>query len=249
GPRAKALDLDLRQVSLEQPNGKPGVSDIDLRVLGGASIALVGPTGSGKSALAQMMAAQIRPVRGSVWLNKRPLSKWGDVELGEKVGFVPQSLGRASDRSTVRAVIRKSLVGLRWRAQAGNQRTDWALKKLGLEALALRRLETLSYGERRLVAVASLWAQEPDLAIVDEPTAGLDVQNADRVREALEDLSRRGSALILISHDIAFALKLCDRVLLMNQGRIRSDRSVEALQGRRGHVPSSPADLELLHSL
>ncbi|MGI8753874.1 MAG: ATP-binding cassette domain-containing protein [Acidimicrobiales bacterium] len=197
------------------PWAQTALRDIDLTVGAGEGLLVVGDNGSGKSTLAWILAGLTRPSAGRVMVAGRPV---GD-QIG-KVALAFQHSRLQLQRPTVRADVRA----------AGGviaDAADAALRSVGLDPVVFadRRIEELSGGEMRRVALAGLLARRPRLLVLDEPLAGLDTSS----RAELLDLLRRLRAdehltLIVISHDLEGMGDVCERVLRLEQGRITADR-------------------------
>lgn len=197
------------------PWAQTALRDIDLTVGPGEGLLIVGGNGSGKSTLAWILAGLTRPTAGRVTVAGRPV---GD-QIG-KVALAFQHSRLQLQRPTVRADVRAA-------GGVVDDAADASLRSVGLDPdeLAERRIEELSGGEMRRVALAGLLSRRPRLLVLDEPLAGLDTSS----RAELLDLLRRLRAeqhltLIVISHDLEGMGDVCERVVHLEQGRITADR-------------------------
>lgn len=187
----------------------------------GEVVALLGANGAGKSTLLKGLAGVIR-ASGEVRLGDAPLLALAPAARARAVGYLPQNLPAASSLVAYEAVegaLRATLPELPKRARDG--RIETAFATLGLVGLALRRLDTLSGGQRQLVALAQVLARAPALMLLDEPTSALDLRWQLFVLEAVRDAARRDGAIGLVAiHDINLALRFADRVAVLKDGEV-----------------------------
>jgi energy-coupling factor transporter ATP-binding protein EcfA2 len=207
--------LELRGVSHEYGSGTPWAStalrDIDFVVGEGDGLLIHGLNGSGKSTLAWIMAGLLEPTAGSCLLDGKPVS--------EQVGAIAISFQAA------RLQLMRGRVDLELAAAAGfdyhnHRRVEQALATVGLDpALGLRRIDQLSGGQMRRVALAGLLARSPRAIILDEPMAGLDAASRRGLLRLLEGLRRdTGLTVVVISHDFSGLEELCPRTLNLHEG-------------------------------
>jgi len=226
---APALHVDA--VSFAYP--RQAVLDcVSLRVDAGEFVALVGPNGSGKSTLLRLALGLNRPQGGDVRLFGVP-----PAELAERwrVGYVPQR-PVLSDvlPSTVEEVVASGRLARRgWRRRL--RRDDWeavaaALAAVDLAPLRRRLLSELSGGQQQRAFIAKALASGPELLVLDEPVAGLDVESQRGFRDSLVALVReRGTAVLLVSHELSAVADDLDRVVVLRHGKIAFDGAPEEL--------------------
>lgn len=241
--------IDVRDLHHSYLLGTPleaeALRGISLTIPDGERVAIIGPTGSGKSTLVQTFNGLIRPTRGTVRVggedlfgpqaNRRQIRRqvallfqYAEQQLFEEtvardVGFGPRNLGLDPDEITARV--------------------DEALHLVGLDPATFgpRSPFTLSGGEMRRVALAGVLAMRPRVLILDEPTAGLDPQGKDDLQRLILDLHGRGGiTLIVISHTMEEVARVAERVIVLAEGRIVMDGPVREIFARA-------AELEALH--
>ena len=233
--------------------------DIPELVFGGeAMCGIVGPNGSGKSTLLKLAAGLLRPKRGEIALNGRPLARLARREIARELGFLPQECPVLFDYSVeqVAAMGRHAhggeleLTDLRDRAAVNR-----ALEAVGLNLLRHRPLSRLSGGERRRAWIASALAQEPGILLLDEPTQALDVHHAASVMEVLAGKAAEGLRVVVVMHDLNLASLFCDRLILLRDGKIGADgvpdailtrETVESAYGDKIEVIRHPKTLQTL---
>lgn len=204
-------------------NGRSVINGLSLTAEPGEMLGLIGPNGAGKTTVLRALNGLISPNQGTVLIDDQDVQKLSASAKARTIGMVPQgesqvwplsveevvSLGRAPHRgwllpysSTDRAAV------------------DRALELTSLSKLRSRSIEKLSGGERQRVMIARALAQEPDVLLLDEPTANLDVQQQILLLELVRKLTREGKLIAVMAiHDLALAARYCDRLLLLFDGR------------------------------
>jgi ABC-type sugar transport system ATPase subunit len=216
------------------------LKDIDLRVNEGEVLALIGPTGSGKTTLLRLIDLLEEPSSGTILLEGRDVSRLPErdlIELRRRMAMVFQKpvMFKASVRYNVS-------YGLKVRGASDPEKVDLVLKAVGLQGYAHRDATTLSGGEMQRIALARALIVEPELLLLDEPTANLDPRSAAQVEELVSGLH---TTVIMATHNMSQCLRLSDRVAVLNEGRLAAQgRPEEVLgsQARSGRYASSFPD-------
>ncbi|MEQ6900946.1 ATP-binding cassette domain-containing protein [Nocardioides sp. YIM 152588] len=203
------------------------VHDVDLALGDGDTLGIVGESGSGKSTLARALLGLLPPSGGTVSFSGTPLGRLSRAERGEYRRSVQPVFQDGVETLDPRMTIGDSIAeGLRGGRAARDARVRELLADVGLDprshpGLAQRRPHELSGGQRQRVGIARALAVEPRLLVLDEPTSALDVTVQARIIELLDRLrAERGLALVLITHDLAVVDRLCERSLVMYDGRV-----------------------------
>jgi ABC-2 type transport system ATP-binding protein len=206
---------------------KLAVQDLDLRVPEGSLCGFIGPNGSGKTTTIRMILRILLPSRGTVRVLGAETGKAAD----DRTGYLPEERGLYR-RMRVRELLRflARLKGVR-RPEAPIDR--W-LERLELRDRADSRLETLSKGLAQKVQFIAAVVHDPRLLILDEPFSGLDPVNVETLREIVLDLRRRGTTVVLSTHDMEMAERLCDTVVMVHEGRKVLDGPVDEIKAARG---------------
>ena len=209
------------------------VDNVALEVGTGQFAALVGASGSGKSTLLKTVNRLTEPSRGQVLLDGQDVATYPLHDLRRRIGYVFQSIGLFPHMDVARNIaIGPRLAG----RQLAPDRVTELLELVDLDpALATRMPDELSGGQRQRVGVARALAGEPELLIMDEPFGALDPVTRDALGERVRSLHEKlGLTTVMVTHDMAEALLLADRVLVMNQGRIVADEQPRALVAGKG---------------
>jgi iron complex transport system ATP-binding protein len=209
--------------------GRAVLKDIGVALRPGERVALVGPNGAGKSTLVRALAGTLLPSAGSVLLEGRPLGAWTRREIARRIAVVPQESDVAF-AFTAREVVAMGRAphqsGLLRESAEDRRQVDAALQRCDLGALEARRLDELSGGERRLVALARALAQRSRILLLDEPAAHLDLRHAARVHAiAREEAHERRVAVLSVMHDLNAAARWAERIVVVCEGRVRADGS------------------------
>jgi len=209
-------------VSFAYPGGAPALAGLSLTVQPGEFVALVGPNGGGKSTLARHINGLLRPQQGAVALFGQPSAGRPVGELARSVGYVFQNPDRQIFAATVREEVAFGPRNLGLAGQALTQRVTEALAAFDLTALAEAPPAVLGYGLRRLVTLASVWAMQPAIWLLDEPTTGLDARLTGLLMERLHTLHGSGHTVLFITHDLKLAAG-AQRIVGISQGRVVLD--------------------------
>lgn len=219
--------IELKNISKAFPVGKErffALKDICLHVEKGEFIAVCGASGSGKTTLLNIIGCMDSCSEGAYLLNGTDVSAMPDSRRSHlrnaKIGFVLQDFGLVNDRSALFNVMLPLLLGdtpfHRIRRKARN-----ALKSVGLEAHAHKKVSLLSGGERQRVAIARAIVNEPELLLADEPTGQLDSRTGKQIMERISALNRQGVTILMVTHDPAIAA-FADRVVTLADGMVLS---------------------------
>ena len=199
------------------------VNDFNLTVKLGETVVLMGPSGCGKSTTIRTINRLVEPSRGRVMLNGANILAMEPDELREvrkRIGFVFQHFNLIGRLTTLENVMLGLVMGGTDRETAECKATE-ALTKVGLENHLAHRPDQLSGGQQQRVGIARALAYEPELMLWDEPTASLDPILVREVLVVMEELARyRASTMIVVTHELTFALRVADRIVLMDKGSI-----------------------------
>lgn len=199
------------------------LKDINLSIKRGERIAVMGSNGAGKSTFFLNLNGVLQPEKGEIWLEGKRVGKKDFKELRKKVGFVFQDADSQIIASNVRAEISFGPVNLGLDRDETVKRVEDAVEYMSLSDLQERAPHYLSGGEKKRVSIADILAMEPELFIFDEPMAALDPVNAEKVEEILQRLHGDGRTLLIATHDVDFAYRFADRILVFADGALIAD--------------------------
>jgi osmoprotectant transport system ATP-binding protein len=229
----QSRSVTFKNVSKVWPGGVKALDDVSLEVAAGSFVALVGASGSGKSTLLKMVNRLVEPGSGQVLVGGEPVDTGPAPVLRRRIGYVFQNVGLFPHM----AVGENVAIGLRLAGEkdvCGRVAELLELVELAPE-MAARMPDALSGGQRQRVGVARALATGPGILLMDEPFGALDPVTRDGLGKAIRALhDRMGLTTILVTHDMAEALLLADRVLVMEKGRIVADASPRDLLAGEG---------------
>jgi len=217
--------LEARGLSLSL-GGVRVVEGVDLGLARGEVAAILGPNGAGKSTLLRALAGLQAADGGEVRLHGRPLAGLGEGERARAVGYLPQAASVHWPLAVERVVALGRLPHLGpWQRPAAEDgyAVDRALAATGVEHLRGRPVTELSGGERARVLLARVLAGEPGLLLADEPVAGLDPYHQVHFMELVREYAGAGRTVALVLHDLNLAARFCDRLVLLDEGRLVAD--------------------------
>jgi ABC-2 type transport system ATP-binding protein len=223
-----------------------GIEDVSFTVEPGEIFGFIGPNGAGKSTTIRTLLALIRPTGGSATIFGKDCIRFAP-EIAQNVGYLPSEVFYY-DGMRVKELLEYSASF--YRRDCSRRITELA-ERLDLDLK--KKIDDLSFGNRKKVGIAQALLHEPKLLILDEPTSGLDPLIQQRFFELLKEENRKGAAVLFSSHVLSEVRKLCDRVAIIREGRIVDMASVGTLQENgykkvaletRGPVPEGAFALE-----
>jgi sodium transport system ATP-binding protein len=222
------------------------VADVSFTAPGGSITGLLGPNGAGKTTLLRMLATLVIPDGGRATIDGRDVVR-DRYAVRERIGVLSDARG-LYQRLTARENIRYygGLHGLA--GQALDARVDVLLHTLGLTAIADRRTQGFSQGEKMKVAIARALVHDPATILLDEPTNGLDIMSVRSLREQLRALRGEGKCLLFSSHVMQEVAALCDRIVILAQGRVVAAGTAAELVAQAGTTSLEDAFVRLIGS-
>lgn len=222
--------LEVKNLSFSYDKETPILSNIDFTINKGDMVSIVGPNGAGKSTLAKLLCGFLRPSSGEILLNGENTSVLSIKEIAEKIGYVLQNPNAMISKTNVANEVG---FGLKLRGASDEdieKETEKVLKICGLYPYRNWPISALSYGQKRRVTIASILILNPEILILDEPTAGQDYKHYTEIMEFLERLNREYELTILmISHDMHLIQEYTDRTLVFGKSALLADTSPKSL--------------------
>ncbi len=213
--------LEARELTHTYPGSVHALDRLSLYVERGRRLAILGANGSGKTTLLLHLNGTLRPHSGQVLLEGQPtgydarsLTAWR-----RRVGLVLQNADDQLFAATVAEDVSFGPLNLDLSESEARQRVDYALRALHIQDLAERPTHMLSFGQKKRVAIAGLLAMQPEILLLDEPTAGLDHQGTEDLLAVLERLGNANTTLVFTTHDVELAYRFADEIALFEGGR------------------------------
>ena len=225
---------ETRQLVFTYPGGVRALDGIDLRVMAGERLAIVGQNGSGKSTLVRHFVGLLRATSGEVRIGGEPVGKRHVAELARTVAIAFQNPDRQIFAGRVRDEVAFGPRNLGLRGAALDERVGAALTAVGLERHGGGNPYDLGFSQRKLLALASVVAMGAPMVVLDEPTTGQDARGVRRVERLIGELAALGTTVVVISHDMHFVAETAERIVVMRAGRIVGDGTPDAVFSEPG---------------
>jgi cobalt/nickel transport system ATP-binding protein len=220
--------IEATAVSFTFPDGHQALSACTLAVDEGERIALLGPNGAGKTTFVLHLNGVLSPASGSIAIGGLEVTRARLAEIRRRVGIVFQDPDDQLFMPTVFEDVAFGPRNLAWDEHVVEAHVHRALAAVGMQDHVRRPPHHLSFGERRRIAVATVLAMDPDVLVLDEPSSNLDP--AAR-RELADILTGIDITLLMVTHDLPYALELCSRAVIMNDGAIVADGAIASILG------------------
>lgn len=225
GNMEKRVVLQTEGLSYEYEPGKPAISRVSVSFYQGEKVAILGANGAGKSTFFLTMNGVLHPSAGQIILHGNPITgnKKDRRTLHKEVGIVFQDADNQMIASTVKQEVSFGPMNLKLSKEEVMKRTMEAMEYMNLRDYEERPPHSLSGGEKKRVSIADVIAMEGAVIAFDEPTASLDPVNAQMLEAVLERLSGEEKTLLVSTHDVDFAYRWADRILVFDKGQIAAD--------------------------
>lgn len=218
-PALEILDLDFSYIS-----GNPILSNIHFRINKGEMISIVGKNGAGKSTLSNLICGFINPDRGKILLNNADIADKSIKERGEIIGLVMQNPNQMISKPMIFDEVALGLAVRGVPEEEIKERVYETLKICGLYPFRNWPVSALSFGQKKRVTIASILVMNPQVLILDEPTAGQDYRHYTEIMEFLKELNEKyGITIIMITHDMHLMLEYTDRAIVIADGQLIAD--------------------------
>ncbi|EPF1538926.1 TPA: ATP-binding cassette domain-containing protein [Vibrio vulnificus] len=216
--------LDVRNLTYSYDGEKNALEGVSFNVQRGEFVSILGKNGSGKSTITKLIMGVIEPDDGAIYLNGQDLSELTIFERSQKVGVVMQNPNHMISHHMIFDEVAFGLRNRGWDEQQVNDKVLEVLELCGLSKYRHWPIEALSYGQKKRVTIASILALEPELLILDEPTAGQDYRNYTSMLSFIEKLNRElGITVVIISHDMHLVLEYTTRSIVIADSQLVAD--------------------------
>lgn len=222
--RDEEVVLEVKDLDFSYIPGKPVLRDVSFRIHKGEMLSIVGKNGAGKSTLSNLICGFLMPDGGSISLHGEDILTRSIKERGESIGLVMQNPNQMISKTMI---FEEVALGLQVRSVAPEEiekRVHETLKICGLYPFRNWPISALSYGQKKRVTIASILVMNPDIIILDEPTAGQDYRHYTEIMEFLKEINKNsGITIVMITHDMHLMLEYTDRALVIAEGQLLAD--------------------------
>lgn len=218
--------LEIKDLCFSYDKEKLALDHVNLIVNKGEKIAVLGNNGAGKSTFFLNINGVKNPNSGTITCYGREISKKNRKLLRQTVGIVFQDADTQLIAASVKDDIAFGPVNMKLSSDRVREKTDKAISDMNLEGFEKRPPHYLSGGEKKRVTIAGILAMETDVMVFDEPTASLDPVNTEMFEKTIDMLYKHGKTILISTHDIDFAYRFADRVIIFSKGKVIADGSV-----------------------
>jgi energy-coupling factor transport system ATP-binding protein len=212
--------LSLKHVHFSYDGVHEVLKDISIDLYEGEIVSLLGNNGAGKSTISNLITGISTPVKGDIYLGDQRINDWSVRERGRHIGYVMQNPNHMITQHTVKDEVSLGLVAQGLQPDMINQKVEKVLSMCGLYLYRNWPISALSYGQKKRVTIASILVLEPQIMILDEPTAGQDWKHYTEFMRFIQTLSGHGITFLLITHDMHLALEYTNRAVVLSAGRV-----------------------------
>ena len=217
--------ITLKDVSKSYVEGVPALADVNIQIEEGEFVFVVGDSGSGKSTLIKLLLKELEPTSGSIIINDKILSEIPRRQVPRfrrNIGCVFQDFRLLKDRNVYENVAFAQRI-ISAPARSIKEKVPKMLSLVGLAAKYKSKPNQLSGGEQQRVAIARALINEPKILLADEPTGTLDANNAWEIMKLLDEINKRGTTVLVVSHNMEIVEAMKKRVITLQQGHVVSD--------------------------
>lgn len=215
--------LEVKNLAFSHDKIKNTINDVSFHLNKGEILAVLGNNGAGKSTLCRLITGILKPQKGSIFLNNECIDSWSIKQKGSSIGYVMQNPNQMISQHMIKDEIALGLKCRNYSKEEIDKKVEEVLKICGLYPYRNWPVSALSYGQKKRVTIASILAINPQVIILDEPTAGQDYKHYTEFMEFIKELSAQGISIILITHDMQLTLEYCHRAVVLSGGEKIAD--------------------------
>ena len=215
--------LEIKNLTFSHDGVKNTLDDVSFYLNKGEILAVLGNNGAGKSTLCRSITGILKPKSGSIFLNNECIDSWSIKKKGSAIGYVMQNPNQMISQHMIKDEIALGLKCRNFDKKYIDKKVEEVLKICGLYPYRNWPVQALSYGQKKRVTIASILAINPDVIILDEPTAGQDYKHYTEFMEFIKELSNKGISIIMVTHDMQLTLEYCDRAVVLSGGKKIAD--------------------------
>lgn len=221
--------LEVKGLSFGYQKGQQTLRDVSFSIGKGEMVSIVGRNGAGKSTLSKLICGFETPDAGEIFLNGKPLAEENIRRRAQHIGYVMQNPNQMISKTMIYEAVALGLQRSGLTEEQIREKVDATLRVCGLYPFRNWPISALSFGQKKRVTIASVLALEPELILLDEPTAGQDFRHYTDIMEFLRGLNARGVTVVMITHDMHLMLEYTRRALVFCDGRLIADRTAAAV--------------------
>ena len=215
--------LEVKNLAFSHDGIKNTINEVSFHLNKGEILAVLGNNGAGKSTLCRLITGILKPQKGSIFLNNQCIDSWSIKQKGSSIGYVMQNPNQMISQHMIKDEIALGLKCRNYSKEEIDKKVEEVLKICGLYPYRNWPVSALSYGQKKRVTIASILAINPEVIILDEPTAGQDYKHYTEFMEFIKELSAQGISIILITHDMQLTLEYCHRAVVLSGGEKIAD--------------------------
>ena len=225
--------LEIKNLTFSHDGVKNTLDDVSFYLNKGEILAVLGNNGAGKSTLCRSITGILKPKSGSIFLNNECIDSWSIKKKGSAIGYVMQNPNQMISQHMIKDEIALGLKCRNFDKKYIDEKVEEVLKICGLYPYRNWPVQALSYGQKKRVTIASILAINPDVIILDEPTAGQDYKHYTEFMGFIKGLSNKGISIIMVTHDMQLTLEYCDRAVVLSGGKkIADDKPANILTNK-----------------
>ena len=221
--------LEVRNLTFGYERGRQTLRDVSLTIQKGEMVSIVGKNGAGKSTFSKLVCGFETPDSGEILFQGRNLLQENIRHRAKHIGYVMQNPNQMISKTMIFDEVALSLRNMGKSEEEIREKVEETLKVCGLFPFRNWPVSALSFGQKKRVTIASVLVQDPELIILDEPTAGQDFRHYTEIMEFLRGLNEKGVTVVMITHDMHLMLEYTPRALVFADGRLIADRSAAAV--------------------
>ena len=221
--------LEVRNLTFGYERGRQTLRDVSLTIHKGEMVSIVGKNGAGKSTFSKLVCGFETPDSGEILFQGRNLLQENIRHRAKHIGYVMQNPNQMISKTMIFDEVALSLRNMGKSEEEIREKVEETLKDCGLFPFRNWPVSALSFGQKKRVTIASVLVQDPELIILDEPTAGQDFRHYTEIMEFLRGLNEKGVTVVMITHDMHLMLEYTPRALVFADGRLIADRSAAAV--------------------
>ena len=221
--------LEVKSLSFGYQKGQQTLRDVSFSIGKGEMVSIVGRNGAGKSTLSKLICGFETPDAGEIFLNGKPLAEENIRRRAQHIGYVMQNPNQMISKTMIYEEVALGLQRSGLTEEQIREKVEATLRVCGLYPFRNWPISALSFGQKKRVTIASVLVLDPELILLDEPTAGQDFRHYTDIMEFLRGLNARGVTVVMITHDMHLMLEYTRRALVFCDGRLIADRTAAAV--------------------